>query len=146
MFSVTPQSTRRKIILLYVALAALISVLCGAMSHVSRFWRLSQGHSVAIGSIVSLQCWKHREFVYQFHVSGASYTGTGTAAEDCDQLTVGAPVRIAFDADVPSINSNGEPRTELENGLIVTGLASLFIPLVIVVAWHRRKNRSSMPL
>ena len=148
MITQSTQFFKRPIVLaVFVTLVIIVSALCGTMSHIPQFWRLSRGNAVITGSIASLQCEKHREFIYEFRVNGNRYAGTGIAADECDQLKVGDPVRIFFDAAMPNLNSNAEPRTKLANGLILTALAGLLIPLAVILAWYRREKRvAKLPL
>jgi hypothetical protein len=129
--------TKRKCLLVvacYLVLAAGFAFTLGSLN-MRKFYRLAQDGDVLVGAVTRTDCENHAVVYYSFRVGDNEYSGNATSGGRCAELGPGSPVDVSYVREDPSINTlSSRPSARFVNELISVGLASIFVPAVIVGA------------
>lgn len=93
-----------------------------------------------MGSVVLTQCDQHLRFSYQFVVNGMIYRGLAIS-DRCRQIKSGDTISIRYLPEDPAINIGADPKRVLVNNAVTILIASLTIPLVLLLILRIKLRR-----
>lgn len=127
-------------LLFYLIVGIVIAAFMAFASGLLNQYRLANHANLTTGSVVQPQCDQHLRFSYQFVVNDVAYQGLATS-DQCRQTKSGDPVLVHYLAENPRVSMGSDPKDALINNVITILIASLIIPLVLLlIFWFKLRE------
>lgn len=118
----------------YLSFALLIALKFGLVNTVTYFRLMTAGVATQ-ATITGTTCSDRKTFAYSYNVGDNSYNGSGEegfGSPPCASMKPGDLVQISYLRDEPRINVPGDPQARFLNGIALTAMSALFIPLILL--------------
>jgi len=126
----------------YLSFAALIALKFGLVNTLT-YYKLMTAGVATQAAITGTTCSEHKTFAYRFAIGDNTYEGRGEegfGVPSCTSLKPGDQVPVSYLGDEPRTNAPGDPQAKFINGITLTAMSALFIPLILLftVFWILR--------
>lgn len=120
----------------YLSFALLIALKFGLVNTLTYYRLMTTGVSTQ-AAITGTTCSDRKTFAYRYKVGDNTYKGSGEegfGTPPCESLKPGDLVQVSYLRNEPRINVPGDPQARFLNGITLTAMSALFIPLILLFA------------